>query len=543
MNTVSDILHASARGALLLGAYDGDSRALRTSEPGAAASGAAASGAGGQGAPTNLAGLRALATRLSATADPPEWLYMHIARLYADLQQENNERRRAEQRIRHMLHHDELTGLPNRRLLQQRLNEAIARADAGPSEAGLLLIDLDHFKQVNDSLGHQAGDRLLQAVAERLQRCLRDGDTLARLGSDEFLLLLPALRDRSAAADVAQELLQCLQQGFAVDGHDLHVSGSVGISLYPSDGSDAGALMRAADIAMQYAKQEGRRNAQFFTAKLAAAAQRRLEIQTRLRQALERDELSLHYQPQVNMRSGRIFAAEALLRWQHPELGCVPPAEFIPIAEESGLIVPIGEWVLRQACAQLRRWRDDAYPDLCIAVNLSARQVLLPGFVDGVARILEETGLPANALELEITETMLMQPTEENLLPLTRLRRMGVQLSVDDFGTGYSSLAYLKRFPIDALKIDRSFVRDIGESEDAAAIASAIIAMAHSLRLNIIAEGVEAEQQAAYLIANGCRSAQGYLYGKPVDAQTFAGLLKKETARTPVPSPIEPSRR
>ncbi|WP_136417715.1 EAL domain-containing protein [Herbaspirillum sp. ST 5-3] len=437
------------------------------------------------------------------------------------------ERKQAEERISYMAHHDALTGLPNRALLQDRLKQSVVQVQRTGKSVAVMFIDLDYFKHINDSLGHQIGDQLLQMVAERLQACLRKGDSLARLGGDEFLLILPDTENDHAAAVVAQKILDELKTDFHVGVHELHVSASIGISLYPTDGEDADGLMRAADTAMYHAKAKGRGNYQFYTESLNAAVQHRLIIANQLRQAIARGEFSLAFQPQVDMERGVICSAEALLRWHQPERGTIPPIEFIPIAEETGLIQPIGEWVLREACAQLRRWRDAGCVDLGIAVNLSARQLLQPGFADMVARALEESGVPPTALELEITESMLMQPSEENLAPLTLLSDMGVQLWVDDFGTGYSSLSYLKRFPIDALKIDQSFVRGIGHGQNDSAIISAIIAMARSLNLNVIAEGVETAEQAAFLRANQCVLAQGYYYSKPVTAEEFAELLRR----------------
>ncbi|WP_420476156.1 EAL domain-containing protein [Noviherbaspirillum sp. ST9] len=438
------------------------------------------------------------------------------------------ERKQAEHRISYMAHHDTLTGLPNRALLLDRLRQAVAQSQRIVKSVAVMFIDLDDFKHINDSLGHQVGDQLLQMVAERLQRCLRRGDTLARLGGDEFVLVLPSIDDDHAAASVAQKILDELRSTFYVNSHELHAGCSIGISLYPDDGEDADTLMRAADTAMYHAKGKGRGNYQFFMQSLNVAAQYRLAIANQLRQAISRGEFSLHYQPQVDMERGKIVSAEALLRWLQPDRGFIPPAEFIPIAEETGLITQIGEWVLREACLQLRRWRDAGHTELCMAVNLSARQLLQPDFVGSVERILLETGVPAAALELEITENFLMHPSEENLVPLTQLSEMGVQLWVDDFGTGYSSLSYLKRFPIHALKIDQSFVRGIGQAQHDAAITNAIIAMAHSLNLKVIAEGVETADQAAFLRARQCVFAQGYYYSKPVPPAAFCELLCRQ---------------
>ena len=437
------------------------------------------------------------------------------------------ERKEAEERISFMAHHDMLTGLPNRTLLQDRINQAILQAKHLRKSVAVLFIDLDYFKHINDSLGHPVGDKVLKMAAQRLQQCLRRDDSLARLGGDEFIITLPDLDDVNDAAVVSRKVLDALHVPFAVDTHELHVSCSIGISLYPADGIDAEVLMRTADIAMYHAKGTGRGNYQFFTPALNAATQNRLLLGNQLRQALARGEFSLHYQPQVDISSGRIFAAEALLRWQQPERGFISPAEFIPIAEETGLILPLGEWVLREACMQLKRWRDAGHDDMAVAVNLSVRQVLQPGFAQNVARLLEEVGLPPDALDLEITESILMQPNDDNLASLTQLSDMGIQLSMDDFGTGYSSLSYLKRFPIQALKIDQSFVRGIGQHANDMAIIAAIIAMARTLRLKVIAEGVETAEQATFVQAHGCPSAQGDFYSRSVTAEVFAELLEK----------------
>ena len=383
----------------------------------------------------------------------------------------------------------------------------------------LLFIDLDNFKRINDSLGHHVGDLLLQAAAQRLWGCVRQDDILARLGGDEFVLVLWSLSHAGEAALVADKVLKVLDLPFLTEGHELHVSGSVGISMYPADGLDVETLMRAADTAMYHAKENGRGNYQFFTEALNVAIQHRLTVENQLRQALARGEFTLHYQPQVRMDSGRIISAEALLRWNRAGHDMIAPTEFIAIAEETALILPIGEWVLREACTQLRRWRDDGHPDLTIAVNLSPRQMSQPGLPDMVQQILHATGLPAETLDLEITESVLMQPSGENMAMLKQLSDMGVQLSVDDFGTGYSSLSYLKRFPVDVLKIDQSFVRGIGRDANDMAIADAIIGMAQGLDLEVIAEGVETAEQAAYLQAHGCQSAQGYYVQRAAPVQ------------------------
>jgi diguanylate cyclase (GGDEF)-like protein len=446
-----------------------------------------------------------------------------------DLLSEVRQRQRVESHILHMAHHDALTGLPNRALLEDRIEQAIAQAQRSKQLVAVVFLDLDHFKNINDSHGHQVGDGLLQMAASRLQQCLRKGDSVARLGGDEFVLILSALTEDYDAVTVAQKAIEALQQPFVVEHHELHVSASIGISFYPADGADAEMLLKAADTAMYHAKAQGRGNYQFFTQALNQVTQRRLTLAAQLREALARGEFVLYYQPQVDLETGRIFAAEALLRWHQPKNRLLSCSEFIEAAEETGLIVPIGEWVLRQACRQLSDWRRAGHPQLRIAVNLSARQFYQPHFEQTVACILADNRLSTGALDLELTETMLVEPSEQNLCMLQQLSNMGVQLSLDDFGMGYSSLSYLQRFPISALKIDRSFVMGIRqEPNDTAAIVTTIIAMANSLRLKVIAEGVETPEQANFLKAQGCLAAQGYYYSEPLSAERFSALLRHD---------------
>jgi diguanylate cyclase (GGDEF)-like protein/PAS domain S-box-containing protein len=435
------------------------------------------------------------------------------------------ERKRAEEFIKHMAHHDTLTALPNRALLQDRMHRAIAQAHRNGNLVATVFIDLDHFKNINDSLGHGIGDRLLVAAANRLQRCLREGDTVARLGGDEFVILLPSLEHGDDAALVAQKALYALNQPFEVDSHELQIGGSIGISLYPTDGNDVESLMRAADTAMYHAKERGRGNLQFYTEALNEAAQQRLNTANRLRRALNESEFVMNYQPEVDINSGRIFAAEALLRWRKPGGDLISFGQFIDSAEETGLIQPIGEWALRQACDQLRIWHDAGHTELHIAVNLSPRQFLQPHFEEVVSDCLKHANLAPSALELEITESVLMQPSDENAVTLAALVTMGVQLSVDDFGTGYSNLAYLQRFPVHSLKIDRSFVSGLEHEPDQTAIVTAILALARSLHLNVVAEGVETSGQARFLKAHGCQSGQGFFYCPPVSPERFSQLL------------------
>lgn len=440
------------------------------------------------------------------------------------------ERKDAELRIRHMAHHDALTGLPNRAKLQNDMTQVIEQARSGQYMAALLFIDLDRFKHVNDSLGHQIGDHLLQAVAGRLQHCLRTGDSVARLGGDEFVICLPKLRSSNEARVVANKVLDALNVIFVVDGHELQIGGSVGISVYPTDGQDVDTLTGAADAAMYHAKESGRGNYQFFSHELHVAAAKRLMITSQLGRALSRHEFTLNYQPQVDMESGRIFAAEALIRWQQPDGSVLLPSEFIGLAEQSGFIQSIGEWVLGEACAQLKRWQDKGYRDMRMAVNLSVYQMQQIEFGTHIRNLLDQNGLCASALDLEITEGILMQPSVENHATLEQLSEMGIHLLIDDFGTGYSNLSYLRSFPIDALKIDQSFVRGIGKDENHMAIIEAIIAMANSLHLDLIAEGVETAEQSAFLRQRGCNAGQGYYYGKPLSAEAFSERLSQDMA-------------
>lgn len=444
---------------------------------------------------------------------------------YRGIGRDITQQRLAEEKIRHMAHHDALTQLPNRALLHDRLGRAIAQAQRNSTALALLFIDLDHFKTINDSLGHPIGDRLLQEVAARLLGCTRAADTVARIGGDEFVVLLGDLDRPEAARLVAQKVIDALSAPVALDDHALQITPSIGICTYPDDGGDVDTLMRNADTAMYHAKQVGRNNFQFFTQAMNDAAQQRLRLERDLRQAVERGEFSLHYQPQVDMRSGGIVGFEALVRWRHPERGMVAPSEFIPVAEETGLIEPIGKWVLQEACARGRAWQQTGNPGLLVAINCSAKQFQHEGFVATVARILAESGVPAQQLELEITESILIHHSEEVNARFQELEKMGVRLSIDDFGTGYSSLSYLKRLAIHQLKIDQSFVRDIGSDPDDVAIVNAIIAIAHSLKLNVVAEGVETAEQLAFLRSAGCDTAQGYFFSKPLPAEEFERLL------------------
>ncbi len=439
------------------------------------------------------------------------------------------DRKQAEQRIAHMAHHDALTGLPNRVLLRDRIGQAIAHAHRNGSQLAVLFIDLDRFKTINDSLGHQLGDRLLQSVASRVLVCVREGDTVARVGGDEFVIVIPGLKSSADAAAVATKILEVLGTAFHLNGVDLHVAASIGISLYPADGADAETLMRNADTAMYHAKDSGRGNYQFFTQHMNVAAQQRLTLENALRRALENREFELNFQPLYDLRDRTISGFEALIRWNPPGRETVPPVQFIPTAEESGLIVPIGEWVLREALRQAKTWQVAGRP-LMIAVNVSAKQLARANFVERLRRQIHETGIDPAMLELEVTESVIIEGAGDARKALDQIAALGVGIAIDDFGTGYSGLAYLKRLPIDTVKIDQSFVRDLTVDPDDAAIVTAIVAMAKSLGVDTVAEGVETEQQLAQLTALGCHRAQGYFLGRPMNAAAVAKLLARNPA-------------
>jgi diguanylate cyclase (GGDEF)-like protein/PAS domain S-box-containing protein len=435
--------------------------------------------------------------------------------------QDITERKLAEQRIEFLATRDPLTELPNRLLLNERITQGMASAERNGTQLALLFIDLDRFKTINDSLGHRIGDLMLQHVAARLRRCVRKEDTLARLGGDEFMVILDGLRDAAAAAQVARKILRLLSRPYLIDGHQLNTSCSVGISLYPADGQDVQTLMKNADTAMYHAKERGRNNYQYFSAELNARVVERLSIENALRRAVERGEFSIVYQPQVRLASSLVVGVEALLRWRSPDRGMQGPGRFIAVAEESGLIEPIGEWVLHHACEQGARWTRAGHDGLRLAVNVSVRQ-LTRGFARTVARVLAATGFDPRRLELEVTESVLMQHADESIAILKRIRELGVQFAIDDFGIGYSSLSYLKRFPIDALKIDRTFIRDIATDPDDAAITSAVTAIGHSMGLRVCAEGVETKDQLRMLRVMNCDEYQGHLYSRAVAPEEFA---------------------
>ncbi|OQX12150.1 MAG: hypothetical protein BWK76_18105 [Desulfobulbaceae bacterium A2] len=458
---------------------------------------------------------------INAICDPQGAVTNYLA-IFTDI----TERKTAERRLAHLAHHDALTGLPNRLLLQDRFDQAMAHAQRDGHRIALLFLDLDRFKTINDSLGHPFGDRLLQAVALRLQESIRDTDTVSRQGGDEFVLLLTELALPDDAGLVAQKILAAMTEPFSVDQQQLGIMCSIGISIAPDDASDYDTLRRQADTALYAAKGAGRATYRFFTEQMNLHVLEILDLEHRLRHAVAGGELSLNFQPQFSLAESRLVGAEALLRWQHPELGAISPARFIPVAEESGLIVAIGEWVLTQACRQARAWLDAGLEVPVVAVNISALQFRQDNLVERVAAILVDSGLPPARLELELTESLLIQNLERTLSTLNAFKSMGIRLSIDDFGTGYSSLSYLKRFKLDILKIDQSFIRDLAEDADDAAIVRAIIQLARSLNLHVIAEGVETVAQRDFLLAQGCDHVQGYLFARPLTAEDFSGRLR-----------------
>jgi diguanylate cyclase (GGDEF)-like protein/PAS domain S-box-containing protein len=450
---------------------------------------------------------------------------VELAQSHARLEAEMAERVQVERRMRDMAHHDAITGLPNRNLLHDRMENALRQSRRTGERMAVMFLDLDRFKNINDTLGHLVGDDLLRHVAQRLSMALRASDTLARLGGDEFVVLLPRVESRDQVAMVADKLLSVLEAPMDVQEHALHISTSIGVCICPDDGDDADVLLRNADTAMYQAKGGGRNTYRFFTERMNIEADQRYRIESALRVGVRDHELRLYFQPLVDTQSGQVFGAEALVRWQSSLLGLVPPGQFIPIAEETDLIVEIDSWVLTEACAHGARWRQDTGRDLMVAVNLSARQFRRKDLVPFVQRVLAHSGLPAHLLELEITESSLMHNVAEVIQTLDQLVALGVRLAIDDFGTGYSSLAYLKRFPVHKLKVDQSFVRDIGRTDSDLAIVKTVIALAHTLQLDLLAEGVETTTQLVTLRALGCERFQGYLFAKPVPADEVPALL------------------
>jgi len=455
--------------------------------------------------------------------------------LYTAMVQDISERVMFEEKLARLAYYDPLTGLPNRRLFHDRLGEALKRADRNERLAGLLFIDLDRFKNINDTLGHLVGDLLLQAAAQRLQEAVRQGDTVARMGGDEFTIVLDDMRHVDAATEVAQKIIHQFAAPFRLGEHEVFVSPSIGITVYPFDDSDIDNMIRNADAAMYEAKAAGRNTFALYTAKKQAETAERLSLETGLRKAVQRGELLLqyqpevlvHYQPQVDRFSGEIVGAEALLRWQHPELGLLPANRFVPLAEETGLILPLGEWALREACAQTKAWQVKGLPPLHMAVNLSPRQLEQPDIVPLILRTIEETGLDPSYLKIEITESMVLHNLERIRVTLQQLKDRGVRISIDDFGTGHSSLSNVQRLPIDEVKIDRSFIHNVTQSQQSAAVATAIIEMAHTLGLDVVAEGVELEEQLVYLHARRCNIMQGFYFSRPLPAAEFEKLLTR----------------
>jgi len=442
------------------------------------------------------------------------------------------DRKRAEKQVQFLAYYDGLTGLPNRRLLQDRLVKAIASARRRSELVAVLFLDLDRFKIINDSLGHSVGDLLLKEAAERLKRQVRDQDTVSRVGGDEFLVVLSSIPDIEAAAAAADRIVNAMSAEFRIQDRSLRVSCSVGISIFPEHGNDAETLIKNADAAMYGAKESGRNRFRFFSEAMNAQVVERSMLEQGLRVALDRNELFLMYQPQADLRTGKITGLEALLRWRHPELGLIPPDKFIRVAENSGLIVPIGEWVLRTACLQARRWQQDGIPPVTIAVNVSAMQFRQEGFREFIHYALRETGLAPQYLELELTESLLTSNADVMFAVMQDLKDMGLKLAIDDFGTGYSSLSYLRQFPVSKLKIDGSFIRDVATNADAVAIAKAIISLAKSLNLKVIAEGVETEAQLAFLREHHCDEVQGYYLSEPLHADLVSARLPALAGRT-----------
>jgi diguanylate cyclase (GGDEF)-like protein/PAS domain S-box-containing protein len=435
-------------------------------------------------------------------------------------------------RMSYLAQHDSLTDLPNRILFSDRLTEAIAMAHRYRRKLAVLYVDVDRFKHINDSLGHDIGDRLLQSMAARLHACVRSSDTVSRQGGDEFVVLLSEVTHIQDAALIAEKILHMLRTPHRIDQHDLHLTVSIGIANYPDDGTEAEVLMRNADFAMYHAKENGRNNYQFFQPEMNVRAVERQSLENGLRHAMERQEFVLHYQPKLNLQTRAIIGVEALIRWRHPQRGLVPPAQFIPVAEECGFIVPIGRWVLREACRQARTWYDAGLMPMRLAINISAVELRDKDFVAGVRSILTETGLEAHYVELELTETFLLQDSKSTAAVLQALKDLGVGLALDDFGTGYSSLSYLKRFPIDTLKIDQSFVRNITTDADDASIVSAVISMGKSLHMQVVAEGVETQEQLAFLREQSCLYGQGYYFSQPLVAEEITQLLGRSVVST-----------
>ena len=433
-------------------------------------------------------------------------------------------------RMEYHAHHDGLTGLPNRLLLNDRITAELAHARRQQGKLALLFLDLDRFKIINDSLGHAVGDQLLRVIARRLGNCVRDEDTVARLGGDEFMVLLPRISGSSDAGRIARKVIDCLVNPISCNGHELHITTSVGISIFPHDGTDAETLIKHADISMYRAKELGRNKAIYYTAEMNAGSRKQLALENSLRQAVGKNQLKLFYQPKIDIVKNTIVGVEALLRWEHPTMGMISPVEFIPIAEDTGMIIPIGEWVLNTAFTQLQQWHQAGYPDLSMAVNISSAQLSRPGLEDVVAQALQAAGVDACMAELEITENAAIENLEPAIAILEKLKNTGVSIAMDDFGTGYSSLSYLRQLPIDVVKIDQSFVRGIPDNHEDILIAQAIIAMTRSLNLSLVVEGIENVKQLNFFRQQGCNIVQGFLFSKPVEADAILRMLAAQSA-------------
>lgn len=452
---------------------------------------------------------------------------IHVDGVISDV----TERTREKERFNHLVYYDALTNLPNRELFVDRLDQAIQQARRKKEMGAVLVLDLDHFKRINDTLGHPIGDQLIKAVSVRLLKVLFDSDTVTRIGGGAFIIMLPRVAKTENAENVANKLLMAFKSPFLINEHELFTSCSIGIALFPNDGETSDILIKNADAAMHIAKERGKDRFQLFSSSIANNSFERLVLENSLRRALERNEFCLYYQPQLDLRTGKVVGTEALIRWKHPDLGFIPPMEFIPIAEETGLIHPIGEWVLKTACEQKKIWDQQGFKPFRISVNLSARQFHYANLVDMVGDTIRKSGIDAKELDLELTESTIMDRLEETTLTLRRLKNMGTHISIDDFGTGYSSLMYLKTFPIDIIKIDKSFVNDVTTDPDNQAITQAIISMAHSLKLEVVAEGVETREQLELLRSQNCDIMQGYLFSKPIPADEIGPFLSSDTAK------------